>query len=144
MLRPREVHRTDRPRRRRAPAVSDFMTRLPTELDRCDTVARAKEVMTEQGIRHIPVMDGTKLYGIISERDVDIVLAAIAGLADPPPLDAVCPTDTYAVVPTTPITEVAQVMVSRRVGSAVVVDQGFVVGIFTVVDALRALGSAYG
>lgn len=128
---------------RKAPPVNEFMTRLPRELDRRETVARAKQLMLTEDIRHIPVMDGPKLFGIISERDVDLILATMGGVRDAPAIDLVCEENPYAVSPLTPITEVAQEMELRKVGSAVVVDGDVVVGIFTLIDALRALRHAY-
>lgn len=129
--------------RRKAPPVNEFMTRLPHELDRRDTIARAKELMLTEDIRHVPVMDGAKLFGIISERDVDVILATVGGLRNAPAIELVCEENPYAVSPLTPVTEVAQEMELRKVGSAVVIDGGVVVGIFTLVDALRALRHAY-
>jgi CBS domain-containing protein len=45
----------------------------------------------------------------------------------------------FSVTPGQPVTEVAKVMVQGRVGSAVVIDGPWLVGIFTERDALRAL-----
>jgi acetoin utilization protein AcuB len=47
--------------------------------------------------------------------------------------------DPYQVAPETPINEVANTMAKERLGSAVVVKNGRVVGIFTTVDACRCL-----
>jgi acetoin utilization protein AcuB len=46
----------------------------------------------------------------------------------------------YSVSPDTPLDEVAHTMASEKFGSAVVVQNGHVVGVFTTVDACRALG----
>ena len=46
---------------------------------------------------------------------------------------------TYSVGPETPLAKVAASMVRHRFGSAVIVERGRVVGMFTTVDALRAL-----
>jgi acetoin utilization protein AcuB len=45
----------------------------------------------------------------------------------------------YTVAPDAPLEEVATRMADRKLGSALVVDRGSVVGLFTTVDALRAL-----
>ncbi len=119
------------------------MTRLPTELDRRDTVTHALEVMITQDIRHIPVMDGAKLFGILSKRDLEVVLATLRTSREVPKIGAVCEVSPFVVSPVTPVHEVAQEMELRKVGSAVVMDAGVVVGIFTVIDALRALRQAY-
>jgi CBS domain-containing protein len=47
----------------------------------------------------------------------------------------------FSVSPTQSVTEVAEVMVQGRVGSAVVIDGPWLVGIFTERDALRAVAS---
>jgi CBS domain-containing protein len=47
--------------------------------------------------------------------------------------------DPYTTTPSAPLEEVARDMADRKYGSAVVVDHGKVVGLFTTVDALRAL-----
>lgn len=127
---------------RKSPKVSDFMTRLPEEVDRRVSLARAGEIMREHGIHHLPVMDGPRLYGILSARDVEVLTAAL-GDGGEMPIGAVCVVDPYTVGPTASLHEVAEVMAQRRIGSAVIVDADVVVGIFTVTDALRALASAY-
>ena len=118
------------------------MTRLPEEVDRRVSLARAAERMREHEIHHLPVMDGSRLYGILSSRDVDVLTSAL-GDASEMPVGDVCITDPYDVPPTASLAEVAEVMAHRHIGSAVVVDAGVVVGIFTVTDALRALAAAY-
>jgi len=47
----------------------------------------------------------------------------------------------FSVTPAQPVTEVAKVMVQGRVGSAMVIDGPWLVGIFTERDALRAAAS---
>ena len=48
-------------------------------------------------------------------------------------------TDVYAVPPGTPLREVASTMAARKLGSAVVMEDSRVVGMFTTVDALDTL-----
>jgi acetoin utilization protein AcuB len=43
------------------------------------------------------------------------------------------------VTPEAPLAEVVATLLERRIGSAIVIDEGRVVGVFTMVDALRAL-----
>lgn len=119
------------------------MTRLPEELDRSASVVEAGERMRENGFHHLPIMDGPRLYGVLSARDVDVLTTAL-GDASGMPVGDVCITDPYTVSPTAAVKDVARTMLERHIGSAVVVDGGVVVGIFTVTDALRALVDAYG
>jgi acetoin utilization protein AcuB len=52
--------------------------------------------------------------------------------------------DPYTVPPGTALEEVAAAMAERKLGSAIVVDRGSVIGLFTTVDALRALAALAG
>jgi CBS domain-containing protein len=50
--------------------VQERMTRLPVVTSPCDDIASAMGVMTEHRIRHLPVVEGGRLEGIISIGDV--------------------------------------------------------------------------
>ena len=50
--------------------VSDVMTKDVVTASRQATIAEVMEKMTERRIRHLPVVDGTELVGIISIGDV--------------------------------------------------------------------------
>jgi CBS domain-containing protein len=51
-------------------AISEIMTPNPVTVDLADTVASCMQLMTDKRIRHLPVMDGGHLAGIISIGDV--------------------------------------------------------------------------
>ncbi|WP_235879745.1 CBS domain-containing protein [Polyangium aurulentum] len=124
------------------PTVADYMTRSPHAIGFDQPLSRAQELMSEQRIRHLPVLSGGRLVGLISERDV----AFVEGLRElnPRPLrvdEAMTPIP-YAVAPDTPLVKVAREMFQHRYGSAVVLEEGKVLGVFTTTDALRALADA--
>jgi CBS domain-containing protein len=50
--------------------VHERMTRVPVVTSPCDDIASAMGVMTENRIRHLPVMEDGQLVGIISIGDV--------------------------------------------------------------------------
>ncbi|MCB2213016.1 CBS domain-containing protein [bacterium] len=50
--------------------IDDYMTRDLVVGLLADTAQRAMATMTEKRVRHLPVMDGTKLVGIVSIGDV--------------------------------------------------------------------------
>lgn len=130
--------------KRHAPQVREYMTRLPVEAERCETVAEAESIMEQHQIHHVPVMSGSHLKGIVSERDL---LAAKAERGEQyleTSLEEICQADVLTVAPVESIDEVARKLLERRVGSAVVIDSGFVVGIFTTSDALRFIGDFFG
>ncbi len=53
-----------------ASPVADVMTRDPLRLPATATVAEAAQTMARRGFRHLLVMEGDELAGVISERDL--------------------------------------------------------------------------
>ena len=119
--------------------IEDIMTPYPITVDVSTSVSEVKNIMTEQSIRHIPVIENGKLAGIISDRDLKLSQAVaddqqfndrIAG--------AICLRTVYTVQPTEHAKKVLAYMGKMRIGSAMVVDNDKLVGIFTAVDACKA------
>lgn len=118
--------------------IADGMTPMPHTVRADMPLVEAQAIIRDLGIRHLPVLDGEKLVGILSERNVKAGLAGPSGdkfLVE----DAMMP-DVFAVPEDTPIAQVVQAMADEKFGSAVVTDDsGRVSGIFTTVDACRLL-----
>ncbi len=120
------------------------MTVSPVVIGSDRTLSDAHRMMREHGIRHLPVVDGGRLVGLVSQRD--LYLAETLRGVDPA-TDTVreaMSEDPYTVPPGAPLGEVAATMAERKLGSALVVDRGSVIGLFTTVDALRALAALAG
>jgi acetoin utilization protein AcuB len=115
------------------------MSALPEEIDRRETLATATARMHEHHIRHLPVMDGPVLFGILSRQEVQEAWQRHGTAAGTRAVGEFCTTDPFTVSPLATIPEVARSMVGRGITSALVVDEGMLVGIFTSVDALRVL-----
>ncbi len=128
----------------KAPIVQKHMTRLPLEIERIDKVSNAKRMMELFGIRHVPVMSGLHLRGVVSQRDLLNAAVRLGKNIDNVPIEDICEQDVLTVSPLTPVDEVARKMLQRKVGSAVVVDGSYVVGIFTSTDALKTLAGIFG
>ena len=115
------------------------MTASPHSIGREQTLTAAHKVMREHRCRHLPVLHGGKLVGIVSERDLHLV----ESLKDVDPNEVLVEdamwAQVYAVSPEAPLDEVASEMAAKKFGSAVVMQNDKVVGIFTTVDACRAL-----
>jgi len=80
-----------------------------------------------------------QLVGLVSERDLFLLETVRSVKPEKEPVEEAMTERPYAVAPTAKVREVVEEMLARRYGSAVVVDRGRVVGIFTRADALRAL-----
>jgi CBS domain-containing protein len=124
---------------RRTAPVNEFMSRLPAEIDRRESLRAAVERMRDEGVRHLPVMDGATLYGVLSPRDVTTAWVREGDAAGDMPVGDACTTNPLTVGPREAVREVARRMVARGVTSAVVVDGTVLVGIFTSSDALAIL-----
>ncbi|HET9626702.1 MAG TPA: CBS domain-containing protein [Kofleriaceae bacterium] len=122
------------------PAVSRYMTAHPYTIDRGATFAEARAVMHDHHIRHVPVLDRGQLCGIVSLRDLALYEA---GGADPAAsrVDLVMVDTTFVVTSDAPLDEVAEIMAEHKYGSVVVMGRDGVEGIFTAVDACRALST---
>jgi acetoin utilization protein AcuB len=121
--------------------VDDCMSPMPYTIQQDSSMADAHVRMREHQIRHLPVLDGEQLVGLLSMRDLHIMET----LKDVDP-DRVMVKDAmtenpYAVQVGTPLREVAINMNARKYGSAVILDQTRVVGVFTTVDAMRVLAN---
>jgi CBS domain-containing protein len=124
--------------------VQDYMSVAPVVVASDRTLAEAHRLMRERSIRHLPVVDHGRLVGVVSQRDL-YLLETLKGVDPGTELvrEAMAP-EPYAVAPDAPLDEVAAEMAERKYGSAVVVDRGAVIGLFTTVDALRALAAVVG
>jgi acetoin utilization protein AcuB len=122
--------------------VAKHMHAAPYCVSQDEKLITAHALMREHGIRHLPVMDAGRLIGIVTERDL-FALERFAGV-DPSTFRVAkaMHLDPFTVRPDVPIDEVAEAMLERKVGSAVVVDRDHVIGVFTTTDALRALAVA--
>jgi acetoin utilization protein AcuB len=120
-------------------SIDHFMTPYPHCIGRDQSLAVAEERMRVLGVRHFPVLDGGRLVGILSQRDVYFV--EILREVDPSKAtvaDAMS-TEVYVVPPERPLGEVAAAMAERKFGCAVIARGDQIQGIFTTTDALRSV-----
>lgn len=121
--------------------VADVMTPHPYVIDEDAPLRQARGVMVAHDIHHLPVVRGGRLVGVLTDRDLKRALDPDLGL---PPEDElfvrdVCVFDAYAVPGSTPLADVLTEMADRRIGSALVIDDGRLAGILTASDACRIL-----
>ncbi len=127
--------------------VRDVMTRDVVTLGRNDKLLVADDLMRLGRIRHLPVVDETgELVGIVSQRDLfhsGLIKALGYGThAQRQALDMVVVKEAMRtqVMTTgldTPLREAAKVMLDRKIGCLVVLDQGRIAGILTESDFVK-------
>ena len=118
--------------------VDQYTSRCPETVSLQASYKEIVDLMEKNMIRHLPVLDGKKIVGIISERNLNLP----SHLADKVKLKAevIMTADPYIAPPETSLEIVAHTMAERRIGSAIIVSsQGELLGIFTTIDALNAL-----
>ncbi len=130
--------------KRHAPQVREYMTHLPVEAERCETAEDAEAMMQRRSIHHLPVMSGSHLKGIVSQRDLLEAKVRLGNQFAATPLEEVCSKEVLTISPLDPVDDVVRKLLDRNAGSAVVIDSGFVVGIFTTTDALRFIAAYFG
>lgn len=120
------------------PNIESVMTAAPLSIDIEATLRQAQDLMIDHEIRHLPVTEEGVLVGVVTDRDIAFSEnAAEEGLADRVRVRSVCSLDVYAVAPDASLDEVLAEMAERRIGSAVVSEQGKIAGLFTATDACR-------
>jgi acetoin utilization protein AcuB len=127
------------PRMDKTAAITDYMTPMPHTVGSEQTITFAQELMQKYGIRHLPVLHGGELSGIVSDRD----LGMIAGLNEVNPdattVEEAMTQEAYTVSKDTALFDVLEEMLEHKYGSAVVVEGVKIIGIFTTHDALKLL-----
>jgi len=121
------------------PTVQEHMTPDPVTVDADASVAAAAQLMRERNIRHLPVLEGGRLVGVLSERDVHVARGLRSLNLDKARVDMIMMSPPVVVTPDTPLSDVAAHMVDKHAGSVLVAHDGHLVGIFTSQDALHAL-----
>jgi acetoin utilization protein AcuB len=124
--------------------VRDSMTQELVAVVSETTAAEALALCRTNRIRHLPILEGGRLVGVISDRDLR---AATPALGDPARAEALerirvadeMTRDLTTARPEDPIEDAAMAMYERKVGCLPVVDGEDLVGIVTSSDVLRAL-----
>ncbi len=122
------------------PSIARFVTRCLLSVTPEATMAEAYQLMRDNDVRHLPVLRGTEPVGMVSLRDLHLMQTLPDVRVDEVPVEDAMETDLYIVGPDTRIDVVAEQMADRKLGSALVVKEGDLFGLFTTTDALRALG----
>jgi acetoin utilization protein AcuB len=110
-------------------------------------LAQVLHALNRKGVRHVPVVEGGRLLGIISDRDIKSALALSLGPAGADHYRTaghIMTPDPITIAPMFPVEEAARIMLANRISALPVVDGTRLVGIVTETDLLRLLSRAMG
>lgn len=118
--------------------VDEYTSAAPVTITLNATLSEAKNLMQENGIRHLPVIEGKTIVGIISERDL------MANFGKPWSehlrVKEIMQTDVLYAYANDGLGDVAFRLSNDKKGSAIILDNNDgLYGIFTTTDALNAL-----
>jgi CBS domain-containing protein len=102
-----------------------------------DSFADVAKTMRSNGISSVVVLDGKKLAGIVTERDIVNLVAAGGDPHTTTVAHGMTRRDLVTVSPRTELTEATELMVSRNIRHLPVVDGDDVVGIVSIRDMTR-------
>ena len=121
------------------PEIRAYMTAAPYTIGPNSSLSKAVKTMREHQVRHLPVVDRDQVVGVLSQRDI-LIMESLPGV-NPTEVrvEEAMVRDVFTAGPQTPVGEVVETMVDRKLGSTIVAEDGHVLGVFTTTDALRAL-----
>lgn len=121
-------------------SVEEFTTPEPVTATEDMPVDQLQRLMKKHGVRHLPIVRGNVVVGLVSDRDLRIALGLSVEHKIHVRAADIMATDPLSVNASAPLDEVAYIMADRKIGSVIVnEDNGEFLGIFTVTDALNAL-----
>jgi acetoin utilization protein AcuB len=137
--------------RRRQEVVVKVRERMSTDVitvQKSDPIRTASELVEERGLRRFPVMDGDRLVGIITDRDLRNATASSVVLTekkyhdfllDTVKVETVMTGEVTTVSPDDDVRDAARRILELKVGGLPVVEGGRLVGIITEADLINAL-----
>jgi CBS domain-containing protein len=126
--------------------IAEIMTRTVVTLTQEQTLRDAVELLRSKHIRHLPVVEDSKLIGIVTDRDVKRATPSLLSGVDRDEYDRVLDEtkigqimtrEPTTITPETALKAAVKIFIERKVGALPVVSGGRLVGIVTEIDLLR-------
>jgi len=130
--------------------IADLMSTRLFTVSPDDSVEGAVRLLQQRGVRHLLVLDGRDLVGILSDRDIKraldpqkrqrkklLNLGGLFFLLEPILVREIMTGNPTSISPSATAQEAAALMVSKRFGALPVVKGGKLIGVVTDTDLLR-------
>jgi len=128
--------------------VKERMKRDPVIVKKDDSFRYALKLIRKEGIRHLPVVDGKRVVGIVTDRDLrqaapspatTLEVHELNFLLERLKVEAIMTKKVITVAPDSGLLDAAKLLLAHKIGCLPVVEQEALVGIITEGDLLRAL-----
>lgn len=133
--------------------VAKRMRKAVITLQPNDTLAHAQSLMQTHRIRHLPVLEGGMVVGIVSSRDIRVAVPAPAAVEEAGayakklralPVSEIMNREVVAVAPFTPVEHCAKLMTQHKIGCLPVIAAGRLEGIVTTTDVMEMMTEMMG
>jgi CBS domain-containing protein len=123
------------------------MTQSVISVTSDQTLREATDLLRSKHIRQLPVVDGGRLIGIITDRDIKRATPSILSGVDRDEYDRILEQtkvsqfmtkEPMTLTADTPLKVAVHIFVTQKIGALPIVDGGKLSGIVTQIDALRA------
>ena len=124
------------------PSIKTVMTAFPYWIDIADSVEASKNMMSEHDISHLPVKDKGALVGVIALHDIEKMHKIAGADVATASVKDVCVLKPYIVDMDEPLDNVLVHMANYHIGSAIVLKNDRLAGVFTMHDACRCFAES--
>lgn len=128
------------------------MTREVVQTSPSTTLGHALALTREHRIRHLPVLEGGRLVGVVTDRDLRLSMPPRAEMTEEErerflettTLESAMTRELVTTTPDTPVEDAAKLLYEHRIGCLPVMEGEELVGILTETDLLRAFVELFG
>jgi acetoin utilization protein AcuB len=127
--------------------VKNHMKHDPITVKKDDSFRYALKLIRKEGVRHLPVLDGKRVVGIVTDRDLrqaapspatTLEVHELNYLLERLKIEAIMTKKVITVRPETNLRDAAKLLFTHKIGCLPVVENDELVGIITEGDILRA------
>ncbi len=132
--------------------VREIMTDKPVTAELTSAIRSVMELMYSEDVRHLPIVEGDRLVGIISERDLRSLSMPIQNYLDNPgdaakqlddPISSIMRGDVISIEADDTLDSLIDIMLETKIGAVPVVESGTetLIGIASYIDVLESVRS---
>lgn len=126
--------------------IAQLMSKDVVTLTPDQTLFDVVDLMRRRKIRHLPVIEDSRVVGIVTDRDVKRAMPSVFSgdqveydrVLNETRVEQVMTRDPQTIAPAASLKDALKLMIDRKFGAIPVVEDGTLVGIVTDIDFLKA------